>query len=554
MGHEAQRKMMESNVLLVGCSGLGVEVAKNCVLAGIKSLTLVDEEPANDYDLGANFYLAKDSGNRAQACQKSLSELNPYVQVDVENAKISELAPLLATRTVCVVTIPLPDDTVIQLNDACRAANCCFIYSTVMSVFARIFCDFGDEFVVADKDGEAAATSQIDSVLASNPAVVKVLEDHGRHGLEDGDKVQFARLQGVSGLEASKDYTVKVTGPFTFELVGVDLSNMPVTDTGGKPLTQQGYITQIKQPVVNKFKPYKEMLENPGEFMMSDFAKFDRPPVLHAAFRAVSKYFAINGQLPEPGQTAAIDSVVQIAKEADKDGILDSDGAQRILRHLASGSRAILSPMCATIGGMVGQEVLKACSSKFTPINGFFYLDADETLPDSVLPAEELKATGRYASQVAVFGLEMQEKLNDLKYFIVGAGAIGCEMLKNWAMMGVGCGENGHVYVTDMDRIEKSNLSRQFLFRNTDINKFKSSTAADAASSMNPDLKITAYQEKVASDTEYLFGDDFYDKLSGVCTALDNVEARLYVDQRCLFYRLPMLESGTLGTKGNTQG
>jgi ubiquitin-activating enzyme E1 len=38
-----------------------------------------------------------------------------------------------------------------------------------------------------------------------------------------------------------------------------------------------------------------------------------------------------------------------------------------------------------------------------------------------------------------------------------------------------------------------------------------------------------------------------------VCTALDNVEARLYMDQRCLFYQLPMLESGTLGTKGNTQ-
>ena len=70
---------------------------------------------------------------------------------------------------------------------------------------------------------------------------------------------------------------------------------------------------------------------------------------------------------------------------------------------------------------------------------------------------------------------------------------------------------------------------------------------------MNPDLKITSYQEKVAPETEDIFGDDFYDKMSGVCTALDNVEARLYVDQRCLFYRLPMLESGTLGTKGNTQ-
>jgi len=47
--------------------------------------------------------------------------------------------------------------------------------------------------------------------------------------------------------------------------------------------------------------------------------------------------------------------------------------------------------------------------------------------------------------------------------------------------------------------------------------------------------------------------DVFFDKLDGACTALDNVEARLYVDQRCLFYRIPMLESGTLGTKGNTQ-
>merc|ERR1719329_1168211 len=66
-------------------------------------------------------------------------------------------------------------------------------------------------------------------------------------------------------------------------------------------------------------------------------------------------------------------------------------------------------------------------------------------------------------------------------------------------------------------------------------------------------MNITALQEKVAPDTEHIFGDKFYDKLSGVCTALDNVEARLYVDQRCVFYRLPMLASGTLGTRGNTQ-
>lgn len=52
--------------------------------------------------------------------------------------------------------------------------------------------------------------------------------------------------------------------------------------------------------------------------------------------------------------------------------------------------------------------------------------------------------------------------------FQVGAGAIGCELLKNFAMMGLACGE-GEVIVTDMDTIEKSNLNRQFLFRPWDV-------------------------------------------------------------------------------------
>ena len=59
-------------------------------------------------------------------------------------------------------------------------------------------------------------------------------------------------------------------------------------------------------------------------------------------------------------------------------------------------------------------------------------------------------------------------KLFNLNCFMVGAGAIGCEMLKNMAMMGVGA-EKGAITVTDPDAIEKSNLNRQFLFRPHDI-------------------------------------------------------------------------------------
>jgi len=70
---------------------------------------------------------------------------------------------------------------------------------------------------------------------------------------------------------------------------------------------------------------------------------------------------------------------------------------------------------------------------------------------------------------------------------------------------------------------------------------------------MNPSFQASAYESKVAPDTEDQFNDDFWESLDFVCTALDNVEARLYVDQQCVFYQKPLMESGTLGTKGHTQ-
>jgi ubiquitin-activating enzyme E1 len=58
-------------------------------------------------------------------------------------------------------------------------------------------------------------------------------------------------------------------------------------------------------------------------------------------------------------------------------------------------------------------------------------------------------------------------------------------------------GKHGTVYVTDMDQIEKSNLSRQFLFRNTDINRPKSTTAVRAVTAMNPAFHAVAFESKV---------------------------------------------------------
>merc|ERR1719219_1706628 len=120
-------------------------------------------------------------------------------------------------------------------------------------------------------------------------------------------------------------------------------------------------------------------------------------------------------------------------------------------------------------------------------------------------------------------------------------------------MMGLGAGSEGKITVTDMDHIEKSNLNRQFLFRPKDIQQPKSSTAANAAKAMNPGINIHPLEDRVGNETENIFTYAFFEGLDGVANALDNVDSRIYIDRRCVYYRKPLLESGTLGTKGNVQ-
>lgn len=87
------------------------------------------------------------------------------------------------------------------------------------------------------------------------------------------------------------------------------------------------------------------------------------------------------------------------------------------------------------------------------------------------------------------------------------------------------------VCLTDPDLIEKSNLNRQFLFRPHHIQKPKSTTAAVATLDINPDLCVDAHLNKVYPATEDIYSDAFFSRLHMVITALDNVEARRYVDR-----------------------
>lgn len=136
---------------------------------------------------------------------------------------------------------------------------------------------------------------------------------------------------------------------------------------------------------------------------------------------------------------------------------------------------------------------------------------------------------------------------------MVGAGALGCEFIKMLALLGISTNKPGLLTVTDDDNIEISNLNRQFLFRKSDVGKSKAERALLAGMKMNPHLIAQSYKLRVGGESEDIFNDDFWESLDLVINAVDNVNARLYIDSQCLFYGKPLLESGTLGTKCNSQ-
>ncbi len=81
---------------------------------------------------------------------------------------------------------------------------------------------------------------------------------------------------------------------------------------------------------------------------------------------------------------------------------------------------------------------------------------------------------------------------------MIGAGALGCEYVKAFALMGVGCSAEGKVTVTDNDNIEVSNLNRQFLFRKNNVGESKSKVACQIAHDINHHLNVQDHKLYVA--------------------------------------------------------
>jgi molybdopterin-synthase adenylyltransferase len=128
-----------------------------------------------------------------------------------------------------------------------------------------------------------------------------------------------------------------------------------------------------------------------------------------------------------------------------------------------------------------------------------------------------------------------QEKLGRASVLVVGAGALGNEVVKNLALLGV-----GNISIADFDRIETTNLTRSVLFRGSDVGKWKADVLAERAGELNPDIQARPFR----CDVRYDLGLGFLKKMDVIFGCLDNREARYYMNRNCFLLKKTFIEGG----------
>lgn len=179
------------------------------------------------------------------------------------------------------------------IGDYCHSKGIHFVAADTYGLFGSIFCDFGEKFTVIDPTGETPLSGIVAGI--DEEGLVSA-NDETRHGLEDGDYVTLSELEGMEALNGCEPRKISVKGPYTFSIGSVE---------GLGQYQRGGMYQQVKMPKFIDFKNFTASLKEP-EFVMSDFAKFDRPQQLHLGFQALNAFQVAKGRLPnrrraEPG-------------------------------------------------------------------------------------------------------------------------------------------------------------------------------------------------------------------------------------------------------------
>ena len=509
IGRDVMYKLNDSSILVIGYSILSQEIIKNLVLLGINNIDIIQNNILENYEITGLYYLEDEYLNK-------LRELNPTININSIKTINNEIE-FYKKYNLVILTNYYSIDEAIKINNITNKLNIGFIMTGCYGLLGYTFNDFGKNFIVNDIDGEEYENLIVEKIEN------KIITFKDPHKLGEMDILLFN----------NKEIIVKNTKtPLIIEVlddIDQDINNY------------KNLIKKKKQQIFN-FESLEESLKK-IKFSISDFSlPFNRSENLHLLNLAHDK-FRLNNLLEKNYE------IFLNYLESQKNFINNLELIE-LSKKFYYTNKGNLLPFVSIVGGIVSQEVLKFLGHKFIPIEQWYYIDFLDLIDDiekiQLIDNKNIK----YEGLINIFGEELVDKIQNTKPFIIGSGAIGCELLKNVAMLGI-----KDIIITDMDNIEISNLSRQFLFNDKDILKSKSQTAALKIKSMvnNDNINIKVYENKVCKESEDIFNKEFHNKVDIYLNALDNIDARKYMDKQAIKYEKPLIDSGTMGSNGNVQ-
>ena len=542
-GSNSMNKISKLKVLIYGLRGLGIEISKNIILAGPERVTIFDDKKISIEDICSNFYIEeKDIGlRRDEISLKKLSELNNYVKCDY--LKDGNLEKNIKEYDLLIVTEILEIEKIIKLNKICHEKKKGFIYSLVFGLSFYCFVDFG-EHVINNLNNNDIRKYFIKNITKGKNTIITIDNEFDNFELNEGDYIIFKQINGISNLMDGKKRKIKNCEDDKFE-IDEDSSNY-------EDYIQGGFVEEVVENITINNKEFELMLnfDAPCESINQRNSELN----LHLAFLSLHEFYKINKKLPENNKED-LNKILDITKgiyEINKVNIgKDINLNEEFLKDIYKYSKCEISPVCGYGGGVISQEIIKYIGL-YKPINQWFRAEFIGIL-DKEANHDTITEKNRYNDQIIIFGDETQKKLQNLNLFMIGAGAVGCELLKYFAMMGISTNPNSLITVTDYDRIEKSNLNRQFLFRENNIGNLKSECAINSIRLMNNKINCIAMQELVNDKTEKIFNQEFFEKQNAVIIAVDNFEARTYISEQCEKYNKPYFNCGTDGPYANVE-
>ena len=525
IGQDTQTKLSVASVLVIGYNSLAQEIIRNLALIGVSKIDIYQSKELNNYrKTGLYYSLEKDNLPLNQ-----LQKLNPTIKIELINIldEDNELdKKKIKKYNVVILTNSIIDDA-FDINRITHKLNIPFIMCGNYGLMGYIFNDFCENFIVNDIDGD------INELLILESIENKTLKFKDPHKLSDGDTIIITwKDNSESELKVFRKKSPLI----------IELTEIPNQD-------KNVYLKIIRKKISQTFS-FESLKRNIDEITKIT-ADWSIPSIrtdnLHKLHLAYNKYLTDYGQSPRAWSISDYEAFEKNVKYLNEELSL-------LAKKFCYTLRGDILPICSIIGGIVSHEVLKALAHKYIPIQQWYYFDCLDLISDEEVfnfkdnTGKNYRTKTKYEGIVNVFGKKFLEEIQNNIPFVIGSGAIGCELIKNLGMMGI-----KEIYLTDPDHIEKSNLSRQFLFNDEDIRKSKAEVVAQKIKIMNPDTNINVLKYKICSETENIFNEDFHSKIDIYLNALDNVEARLYMDSLSIKYEKPLIDSGTMGSKGNIQ-